>query len=483
MGGAVRDALLSRPTKDYDFVVRKVPLVALERFLKRLGTVNYVGKKFGVLKFIPKNEPKSGFEPFDIALPRQEVSTNNTGHYRDFTIKSDHRLPIQDDLSRRDFTMNALAYNLATGEIVDPFGGIVDIQTCKIRTVGVAEERFAEDYSRMLRAIRFACQLGFRIEAKTARAIRRCMSNINKQITLTNKISTKKRDANIMRAVPYEVIAKELLGAFTAHPVAALDICSELGVFRELIPEVEAMKKCKQPPRWHSEGDVFAHTRLALQALTSSRFKKEFPNHISDALLIFSVLFHDIGKPMTIKTPARDGVDRIRFDGHDRVGAESARRIAEQLRLQSVASAAVDPSRLAWLIQNHLLLLNSDLKKMKNNTIERYFFRDEYLGTTLLKLIFADSCGSVTEKGALGLDRYRAFKRRLKSFFMTSAARKKILPKPLVNGYDVMKVCVLSPGPIIKTVLERVREEQLSGRIKTKKDALIFLKQNPPQTL
>ncbi len=149
VGGALRDIIIGRNTKDYDFVVRNVSLKDLEKYLSRLGSVNFVGRTFGVLKFSPavkKGVKKVTSEPFDIALPRKEYSIGNSGHYRDFKVTSDHRLSIRHDLSRRDFTINAIAYDLRKYRIVDPWNGVEDIHAKIIRTVGAPAERFQEDY-------------------------------------------------------------------------------------------------------------------------------------------------------------------------------------------------------------------------------------------------------------------------------------------------------------------------------------------------
>ena len=182
VGGAVRDALRKKKSKDYDFVIRGVPMAIVESFLARHGTVNYVGRRFGVLKFIPHVAKKyaaslRGLEPFDIALPRQEWSIHHSGHYRDFSVKSDYRLPIEDDVSRRDFTINAIAYDIRKKIFVDPFSGIQDILKKNIRTVGDPGVRFEEDYSRMMRALRFSCQFGYTIEKETSHAIKNGMAN------------------------------------------------------------------------------------------------------------------------------------------------------------------------------------------------------------------------------------------------------------------------------------------------------------------
>lgn len=467
VGGAVRDMLLSRPTKDYDFVVRNVPITALQKFLKSHGTVRLVGKKFGVFKF----------KDYDIALPRTEHSLANTGHYRDFKIKTDHRLPIEEDLSRRDFTANALALDLKTDAIVDPYDGSSDIKKKIIRTVGKPNDRFREDYSRMLRAVRFSCQLGFRIEENTRTAILKNLKHLNDEITPERRL-TKRVDRNTMRVVPYEVIASEMVKTFSADPLRAFDFYDDYGIFKHLIPDLLAMKACPQERRWHSEGDVWEHTRRALQVLSSKAFAKEFGETNTSALLVFAVLFHDIGKPPTLQTPEHDGIDRIRTNGHDRVGAEMVRHIGERLRLSTASGFDGDIDDLVWLVRYHLLILTTTVDKLRSRTIEKYFYDHPRRGKLLMRVVFCDSSASIQENGKPGLQAFRTFKKRLVEFEKQHhlTARKRALPPSLLNGEDIMHICKINPGPRVGELREALREEQLSGRLKTKRAARVWIR-------
>ncbi|MBI4276227.1 CCA tRNA nucleotidyltransferase, partial [Candidatus Uhrbacteria bacterium] len=249
VGGAVRDAALSRETKDFDFIVRGVAIDALEGFLAAGGRVDLVGKNFGVFKFTPHGY--SG-EAIDIALPRTEHVLAGTGGYKDFAIQSDPALQIERDLERRDFTMNAIAARVTWNvkreahlDIIDPHHGLEDIEKKIIRTVGNSENRFKEDSLRILRAIRFACQLGFIIESETWNAI----------TALITRVNTTRDDET--RIVPQETIGREIVKAFYANPVHALDLLDTAGAIAEIMPELLPMKGCPQPPNWHTEGDVW----------------------------------------------------------------------------------------------------------------------------------------------------------------------------------------------------------------------------------
>ena len=165
VGGAVRDDLIpsSPPSKDVDFVVTGLPLDKLQLILSELGRVDSVGKSFGVLKAIINGEE------FDFALPRTEKKVGDK--HTDFEIVADHTAPVESDMARRDFTMNALLQD-SEGNIIDIFGGVQDIENELIRTVGNPNERFDEDPLRILRALQFAVRFGFNIESETMRGIK-----------------------------------------------------------------------------------------------------------------------------------------------------------------------------------------------------------------------------------------------------------------------------------------------------------------------
>lgn len=465
VGGYVRDLILERDTSDIDLVVRGVPTAKLEKFLSSVGKVNLVGKRFGVFKFIPKHK---NIPTIDIALPRTEHAFG-TGGYRDVDVRFSPTLSIQDDLGRRDFTINAMAWDILNERLIDPWNGLADIRAKKIRAVGKPTIRFREDYSRILRALRFACQLEFDIEPKTMNALTRLTAHLND-----------KREGEFV--VAREIVAKELLKGFSANPSRAIELYDTTGALKVLIPELLAMKKCPQPKPYHSEGDVWTHTALALKTLTSRSYVREF-NVPPSAETVMAVLFHDIGKPKTITMPKVRG-DRIRFNEHDAVGAKMTRFIAERLRLSSykdevkpssggLTSIDVDADRLAWLVRYHLLLVNGDPRTMRATTIEKYYLRDEQLGQELLALNFIDGSASHDANGRPSLTEYRALRERIHRIL---GAQKPKLPAPLLNGHDIMKKLHLKSGPEIGRILNVLREAQLTEKVTTKREAIAFIK-------
>lgn len=478
VGGAIRDALLGKQfedIKDYDFVVRGIGLNRLGEILKSLGRVDLVGKSFGVYKFVPNNKKMK--VPFDIALPRKEISLA-TGGYRDFKIDYDERLKIKDDLARRDFTINAMAFELKSKKLIDEFGGIKDLGDKKIRTVGNAYERFEEDYSRMLRGVRFACQLNWNFEDSTKHALKDLVSHINDR-------------AGEDRVVPYEVVASEMLKAFVLNPVRAFDLYGAMGMFRELTPELLKMEGCPQPKNWHSEGDVQQHTRLCLKALQGEAFRERFstpiifnvPNFklqtttskdLINAELVMAALWHDAGKPYTIQTPEKDGVDRIRFSKHDDVSAKMAKDNFEKLKLSAAPEFNFDTDRAVWLIAKHHLFDTKTIKEMKNSTIEKYFFSDKYNGEDLLKLGFVDMISSLRTDGEPDLTNFDLIVKRINE--LKKLGKGKRLPQALLNGDEVMEILKIESGTRVGEILDKLRERQLSGGVKNKEEAIKFVK-------
>jgi len=466
VGGTVRDALMGRNNnKDWDLVVRLVKPEALEKFLKKLGRVDLVGKRFGVWKFLPEAQPRGN--AIDIALPRTEHSFNSGG-YRDVSIDSDPGLPIEKDLGRRDFTVNAMALRLTPKPcLIDPFGGQKDLRAKTIRTVGEPSERFREDYSRMLRGLRFACQLGFNIEDHTMGAIRVFMPHVNDyhSTPLGN-----------MRVVATEIIARELTKAITSDPVRAFDLWFESGATEMLMPELLSMRGCKQPVNFHSEGDVWTHTRLALSKFSDAGFKRLFGAEKPPAMAYFGALFHDLGKPSTMQTPEEHGVDRVRYTNHDRVGAEMTEAIAKRLTLSAAEGFGIDTEKLAWIVRNHLFVLNGRIDEIRPSTLEKYFFNPASPGRELMMVMYCDGLAAVPE-GGIGPDHLKPLLRlmeRVDELASLGAGRK--LPPPILNGGAIMKLLKLEPGPKVGEIIAALREEQLQGKIKTRKEAERFIK-------
>jgi len=487
VGGAVRDAILGRKTKDYDFVVTGVPAGRLAGFLKKRGEVNLVGKNFGVYKFVPIENPSAGScrrspresggsprsigglhggdpkNPLDIALPRRDLAFG-TGGYRDFDVQSDANLPIEADLSRRDFTLNAMAWSARKKMLIDPWNGLADLKLKIVRTVGNPAERFQEDYTRILRAVRFSITLGFKIEKETLSAIKKLIKHLDDE-----KIVGGKKE----RVVAYEMVSEEFLKALAVDPVKTMEIYRELGALKVLMPELLKMGGCAQPKEYHAEGDVWAHTALALKNLSRKDFIKKFGHPSME--LILAALFHDVGKPPARKKIVREGKERIVFYEHDEAGAAIWRQIAERMKFSAVPDFSVSTDRVEWLIRNHLVTWNNNPYQMRETTLEKYFFNPKYSGDDLLALSFADARATFPGGKNPDLKNLNRFMKKIGEM-KKMAAGKKILPSPILDGNEIMKILDLKPGPRVGEIISLLREEQLTGRVKDKKQAEEFIR-------
>lgn len=466
------------PAEDLDFVVEGISRDELEKFLEKNGTVKDVeSRAFGVFVFVPKKLKSYNLQPesFDIALPRDEHWIG--GGYKDIEVKTEG-LTLKDDLSRRDFTINAMAIDLQTYKLIDLFGGQKDLENKIISTVGRPEERFQEDPSRILRGIRFAIQLDFKIEKKTFAAMKEMIGEIRRPIDSSsatqndNHLSSlreRRRPKDLTKyRVSEEVIAKEFLKAFAKNPVRTLKIYDKVGLLKLLLPEVKKMQGVEQPKNFHSEGDVYEHTLLALKKLKTANIN-----------LKLATLFHDIGKPVTF-TPPKDKNDRIHFNEHDEKGAEIAKKIIERLRLTSMSPDSglhADEEIVLWLVSKHMILVTAKPEEMRLTTFEKYFFREDGAGDDLLRLSWADISATVPPSGKPDFLIYNAFVKKIEEVrsAVHAAKKERTLPPPLISGNEVMKVLKIKSGPEVGKVLAQIRERQLAGKLKNKKEALLFL--------
>ncbi|HCC21990.1 TPA: hypothetical protein DEP86_01150 [Candidatus Uhrbacteria bacterium] len=450
VGGAVRDALLDRinERQDLDLVVRGVGLNELMAVLEELGQVDVVGRNFGVLKFKPEGSSPN-LPAIDIAWPRTEQA-GGSGAYRDFEISFDPDLPIEEDLARRDFTVNALAWDFAHNELLDPFFGRNDLKKRLIRAVEDPIARLSEDLSRLLRAIRFACQLGFDIEEQTWTACVQLAPKLND----THQTDSSEED----RIIPYEIIAKELVKSLRANASRALELFLASGLVQVLLPELRHMVGTEQPVEYHSEGDVWTHTVLALRQAISSEFIQFFNGEIPTIETLLAVALHDIGKSGTINHHP-DG--HISFHGHDSIGADSARELVERLRLSSVTNEVIRPERIWWLVRWHMFPLLVDLDHVRKTRLAALFLDDPEAGQQLLQLSYCDRLASIPQNGKSSLDGLIKLMDELKELSGRSANE----TKWLLSGEEVMETLGLEPGPEVGRLIEELHEAQLSGEI------------------
>ena len=408
VGGSVRDAHLGQAPKDYDIATDAKPEDIEQLFRKTIP----VGKQFGVIMVL-----EAGHE-YQVATFRTE------GDYTDGRRPGSVRFTdAREDALRRDFTVNGLFYDPLTDELYDWVGGQADLEAKCIRTIGNATERFGEDRLRMLRAVRFAAQLGFEIEPMTFAAVR--------------------EHASAIAEVSAERIRDELLKIFRPpHAARGLDLLRESGLLAKVLPELAATIGCEQPPEHHPEGDVFNHIRLMLSQL---------PDTVSIELS-WSVLMHDIAKPVTFSF---DDDGRIRFFGHEKIGADMARSILNRLRFPNVEVAAV-----TTCVRYHMQM--KDAQQMRTATLRKVFLRPTFpIELELHRLDCLSSSGR--------LDNFEFLKTRFETF-----KNQPDLKDPLIDGSDLIALDQ-APGPEFGKVLDEARERQLEGEITTRKEALAWL--------
>lgn len=459
VGGMTRDILLNADnniekktkSKDFDFLARGLDIDTLCQELKKFGSLNQVGKNFGVLKFMPSNEKLS--EPIDIALPRRETPAG-TGGYRDVETQSDHRLSVEEDLSRRDLTINAIAYNTKTEKIHDPFNGRRDLADQLIRAVGKPEQRFQEDYSRMLRAVRFACRFDFNIEKNTWRAMKKLMPHLND----VNKQGE--------RIVPWETIGAEIKKAFSDDPLKALDLLDKSGALQEIMPEILELKNCEQPKNFHSEGDVWIHTELLFSNLQSPAFKHLFPAHANTPAFIFGILLHDIGKPACKNVVKTNGQEKIQFHGHDKAGTQIAGKICDRLKFTSEQK-----QKITFMIKNHMFAMSEDLNKISNHKIAQRFL-DSPHAEDLLKLFFLDCASSLRPDGSPPMENFYLLLDHLDEIKKIRSSQ----PKKIIDGETVMRELKISSGPQVGKIIREINELKDQGKINSQAQAISWLK-------
>ena len=319
----------------------------------------------------------------------------------------------QEDVKRRDFTINALLLDPETNEVLDFVGGQDDLRAGIIRAIGNAEERFREDKLRMVRAVRFAARFGYAIEDATFAAIAKLAPEIHQ--------------------VSAERIRDELTKLLTEGQARrGFELLDETRLLPELLPEIARMKGVEQPPQFHPEGDVWIHTLLMIEELPPK----------SSPTLAWGVLLHDVGKPPTFKPPSGPG-DRIRFDEHVEVGTRMAEEICGRLRFSND-----DTAQIAALVANHMRF--KDVPQMKPATLKRFVRLNRF--DEHMELHRLDCLSSHRN-----LDNYDFMRR-----FLAETPPEQVRPPRLLTGDDLVRMGY-RPGPTFKAILEAVEEAQLNG--------------------
>lgn len=416
-GGCVRDRLRGAEALDYDIATGALPAEVQAAF----PHTEAVGAAFGVILVIQDGAP------YEVATFRAD------GPYLDARRPSTVRFTgPEEDAMRRDFTVNGMFYDPEKDAVLDFVGGRADLSAGLLRAIGAPKERFEEDRLRVLRCVRFACQLGFGIEGATWAAVKSFASSLD-------------------GLAPERVSAELTKILRSPRPRRGLELLDEAGLLAALLPELVPLKACPQPPEFHPEGDVWEHTLRVVQAVAD-----QGP---ASAALAWAGLLHDVSKPATLTR-----TDRLRFHGHDAAGAVVAKALFERLRMGKDLSDAA-----SLLVADHLRL--DPIKHMKVATLKRLLRRDDI--EDLLKLHKADCLGSHGDMEFYELARAK------QGEFLLAEASAGLRPELLVRGTDLIAWGYI-PGPLFKKVLEAVEDEQLEGRLADREAARAFIEKKFP---
>jgi len=404
-GGCVRDAILQRPYPDVDIATSATPDQVQSLFPKASDPQ---GKAFGVIRLRMEEHV------FEIATFRLD------GPYLDGRRPSSITFTTaEEDAKRRDFTINGMFFDPLKNELLDFVQGQKDLAAKTVRAIGDPLARFTEDRLRLFRAIRFAVQLGFEIEPATWKSLVQLAPQSN--------------------VISPERVRDELIKIFTsADPARGFDLLHESGLTAVWLPELLEMRGCAQSPEHHPEGDVWVHTRLLLTHL-----KNPSP------VLAFSALLHDVGKPRTSKTEPNG---RIRFFGHEGVGARMAEEILRRLRFSND-----DIHAITACIANHMAF--KDAPHMRVSTLKRLLARPTFIEELELHRIDCSSC-----HGQLDIHAFLTAK-------LSEFSQEEIKPKPLFTGHDLQQLGA-KPGPQMGKILHQLMDEQLEGKFTDRAGAL-----------
>ena len=406
-GGCVRDEVMGLQPRDYDIATDAGP----EEVARLFPRTCEVGAQFGVIRV------RLDGHDYEVARFRRDAGYAD-GRHPDRVVFSDER----EDALRRDFTLNGMFCDPIEGRVIDYVGGQADIRARIIRAIGDPARRFAEDHLRLMRAVRFAARYHYAVEVETLAAVRR----------LSHEITSVSR----------ERVRDELIKVLTEGGAPlGVRMLIDLGLMRNVIPEVCALQDVPQPREFHPEGDVLIHTLIALGLM-----REPSPT------LAMGVLLHDIGKPPTFLV-----ADRIRFNNHPKVGERMTRDICARLRFSSD-----EAERIALLVRDHLKFMA--VRDMRPSTLKRFLRQADF--PEHLELHRIDCLASHGD-----LDNWAFCKET-----MERIGPEEIRPSPLIDGHDLIALGH-APGPAFRAVLIAVEDAQLDGRIASRTEALTLVRE------
>ncbi len=426
VGGCVRDALLGERPKDVDIEVYGLPAAILKKTLSGKFSVIEVGQAFGVFKLRG--------HAIDVSLPRRESKTG-TGH-TGFCVQGDPHMDIAEASARRDFTVNSIYWDPATGEIIDPHGGRSDLAKKILRHTSPA---FSEDPLRVLRAMQFAARFLLVPAPET--------------VALCRRIEPEGLPAERI----FEEWAKLILKG--KKPLLGLTFLRDCG-WVKYYPELEALIGCEQDPQWHPEGDVWNHTLHCLDAFAERRTGNDW----EDSIVGFAVLCHDFGKAVTTKKEA-DG--RWHAYGHEAAGVPIARKFLERMTRHKELIESVLP-----LVECHMRPLELWRNQGSDAAVRRLARRVERIDR-LVRVDDADRRGRPPQDPGDSPQGEWLIRRAVE------LAIKDAAPKPILQGRHLIDLG-MTPGVAFKRVLENAFEAQLDGAFSDEAGAVDWARRAGP---
>jgi tRNA nucleotidyltransferase (CCA-adding enzyme) len=414
VGGWVRDRLMGRPSKDIDVEVYGLASESLKTLLQQFGSVNTVGESFTVYKVAD----------LDVSLPRRESKTGR-GH-KGFTVEGDPALSPVEAARRRDFTINAIAWDPLEDHYIDPFGGRQDLERRLLRAVDAAT--FGDDSLRVLRATQFAARFDFTLDAGTRELCRRIPVDDLPAERIWGEI-----EKLLLRAV---------------RPSIGFTLALELSIVERLFPELDALVGCPQEPEWHPEGDVWVHTLLVIDGARARIDDLGYPEQVT---VMLGAVCHDLGKPAT--TAFVDG--RIRSLDHEEQGVPPSRALLDRLNVHSMQGYDVRRQVLG-IVANHLKpgMFAKAQPPVGDGAYRRLA---QKVDLELLARVAKADCEG--RGGGFDCSAMDAFLERARALGVEHAA-----PDPLVKGRHLLDLGV-RPGPAVGEVLRQVYERQLDGTV------------------
>jgi tRNA nucleotidyltransferase (CCA-adding enzyme) len=422
VGGWVRDRLLGRESKDVDIEVFGVPADRLRNILSRFGTVNTIGESFTVYKVAD----------IDVALPRRD-SKVGAGH-RGFEVIGDPRMTIEEAARRRDFTINAIAWDPLTDEYLDPYDGRKDLLERRILRA-IDPRTFGDDSLRVLRGLQFAARFELEMESGTRELCRRIPLD----------------DLPAERV--WGEIEKLLLKA--SRPSLGFALGLELGIIDRLFPELKALNGCPQEPDWHPEGDVWVHTLMVVDEARTRIDDLDRPRQVT---VMLGAVCHDLGKPET--TTVIDG--RIRSMEHEQAGLAPTRTLLDRLNVHTINGFDVR-AQVEGIVAHHLkpLAFFKSPTPVGDGALRRLA---QKVDLELLARVAESDCRGRT--GDFDCSGIIWFLERARALGVEHQA-----PDPIVKGRHLIELGI-EPGPRMGEILRAVYEQQLDGKVRTLQEGL-----------